>query len=91
MKDGSAETGAQMDSSIAKLNVEIERMAPNLKATDKCVACFVLRYLMFTHTLVCLRYDDVEAKITQAEDDADAARKESKKARDEFNKIKKNR
>ncbi|KLO14413.1 cohesin complex subunit psm1 [Schizopora paradoxa] len=34
-EDGSSETGAQMDSAIAKLNVEIERMAPNMKATDK--------------------------------------------------------
>jgi len=34
-EDGSAETGAQFDASIAKLNAEIERMAPNMKAMDR--------------------------------------------------------
>ena len=52
-----------------------------------CAAAFDV----YSYTCVPHRYDDVEAKITQAEGDADAARKESKKARDEFNKIKKNR
>lgn len=35
VQDGSAETGAEFDSSIAKLNGEIERMAPNMKAMDR--------------------------------------------------------
>ncbi|KAI5120058.1 hypothetical protein M0805_007809 [Coniferiporia weirii] len=34
-QDASGEMGAEFDSSIAKLNTEIERMAPNMKAMDK--------------------------------------------------------
>ncbi|PCH34989.1 cohesin complex subunit psm1 [Wolfiporia cocos MD-104 SS10] len=34
-QDGSAEALAEFDSSIAKLNSDIERMAPNLKAMDR--------------------------------------------------------
>lgn len=36
-QDGSAEALADYDSSIAKLNSEIEHMAPNLKAMDRSV------------------------------------------------------
>ena len=35
VQDGSAEMGSTYDSSIAKLNTEIERMAPNMKAMDR--------------------------------------------------------
>ena len=34
-EDDSVEIGVQFDSSITKLNGEIDRMAPNMKATDK--------------------------------------------------------
>ncbi|KAF8587801.1 condensin complex subunit SMC1 [Ramaria rubella] len=34
-EDGSADAGAEFDSSIAKLNSEIERMAPNMKAMER--------------------------------------------------------
>ncbi len=42
-------------------------------------------------TSSCYRYDDVETKIKQTEKENETARKESKKARDEFNDIKKKR
>ena len=35
LQDASAETGAQFDTSIAKINTEIERMAPNMKAMER--------------------------------------------------------
>jgi len=34
-EDGSPEVGAKLEASIAKLNAEIERMTPNMKAMDK--------------------------------------------------------
>lgn len=35
MQDGSAETAAEFDAAITKLNAEIERMAPNMKAMER--------------------------------------------------------
>jgi hypothetical protein len=37
MQDNSAETAAEFDASITKLNGEIERMAPNMKAMERWV------------------------------------------------------
>ncbi|KAL5498941.1 SMC1_1 [Sanghuangporus vaninii] len=70
-EDGSAEMGSTYDSSITKLNTEIERMAPNMKAME--------------------RLDDVQTKLLDTEKAAEKARKESKRARDEFNDIRKRR
>ncbi|KAL5522775.1 hypothetical protein ACEPAG_8793 [Sanghuangporus baumii] len=70
-EDGSAEMGSTYDSSISKLNTDIERMAPNMKAIE--------------------RLDDVQTKLLDTEKEAEKARKESKRARDEFNDIRKRR
>ncbi|KIJ34279.1 hypothetical protein M422DRAFT_233481 [Sphaerobolus stellatus SS14] len=67
-EDGSADAGAEFDNSIAKLNADIERMAPNMKAMD--------------------RLDEVQSKLAATEKEAEQARKDSKKARDEFNDVK---
>ncbi|KAL5537272.1 SMC1_1 [Sanghuangporus sanghuang] len=70
-EDGSAEMGSTYDSSITKLNTEIERMAPNMKAME--------------------RLDNVQTKLLDMEKAAEKVRKESKRARDEFNDIRKRR
>ncbi|KAL5532492.1 SMC1_3 [Sanghuangporus sanghuang] len=70
-EDGSAEMGSTYDSSITKLNTEIERMAPNMKAME--------------------RLDDVQTKLLDTEKVAEKVRKESKRARDKFNDIRKRR
>ncbi|KAI8982948.1 condensin complex subunit SMC1 [Trametes punicea] len=67
----SAETIKDLDESIAKVNAEIEHMAPNLKAMD--------------------RLDDVEAKLIETEKEAEKARNDSRKAREQFNEIKRRR
>ncbi|KAJ7598927.1 condensin complex subunit SMC1 [Mycena floridula] len=67
-EDGSADALAEIDSSIAKLTAEIDRMAPNMKAVD--------------------RLENVEAKLVDTEKEAGKARKESKAAKDQFEKIK---
>jgi len=36
-QDNSAEAAAEFDTLISKLNADIERMAPNMKAIDRCV------------------------------------------------------
>ena len=66
-----AEAAARFDEEIAKVTAEIERMAPNLKASD--------------------RLGDVELKLVETEKEADKARKDSKKARDQFNDVKQRR
>jgi hypothetical protein len=38
IQDSSGETLAEFDASITKLNAEIERMTPNMKAMDRHVA-----------------------------------------------------
>ncbi|KAI0647638.1 cohesin complex subunit psm1 [Trametes meyenii] len=70
-EDGSTEALKELDESIAKVNAEIEHMAPNLKAMD--------------------RLDDVEAKLVETEKEAEKARTDSKKAREQFNEIKRKR
>lgn len=35
VQDGSAEAAAEFDDAISKINAEIERMAPNMKAVDR--------------------------------------------------------
>ena len=71
MEDSSPETAARFDEEIAKVAAEIERMAPNLKASE--------------------RLGDVELKLVETEKEADKARKDSKKARDQFNDVKQRR
>ncbi|KAJ8472469.1 hypothetical protein ONZ51_g8497 [Trametes cubensis] len=70
-EDNTGETLKELDESIAKVNAEIEHMAPNLKAMD--------------------RLDDVEAKLVETEKEAEKARTDSKKAREQFNEIKRRR
>ncbi|KAH9884117.1 cohesin complex subunit psm1 [Cubamyces lactineus] len=70
-EDNAGETLKELDESIAKVNAEIEHMAPNLKAMD--------------------RLDDVEAKLVETEKEAEKARTDSKKAREQFNEIKRRR
>jgi len=71
-KEGSSpEAAARFDEEIAKVTAEIERMAPNLKASE--------------------RLGDVELKLVETEKEADKARKDSKKARDQFNDVKQRR
>jgi len=71
MEDSSPEAAARFDEEIAKVIAEIERMAPNLKASE--------------------RLGDVELKLVETEKEADEARKDSKKARDQFNDVKQRR
>ena len=71
MEDSSPEAAARFDEEIAKVTAEIERMAPNLKASE--------------------RLGDVESKLVETEKEADKARKDSKKARDQFNDVKQKR
>ncbi|OSD08222.1 cohesin complex subunit psm1 [Trametes coccinea BRFM310] len=70
-ESNAAETLKELDESLAKVNAEIEHMAPNLKAMD--------------------RLDDVEAKLVETEKEAEKARNDSKKAREQFNEIKRRR
>lgn len=80
---------ADFDKEIAKLNSDIERMAPNLKAMERwgfsCAFGVLLTYLRF------LRLDDVETKLADTEREADKARKDSKAARDQFNDVRRRR
>ena len=87
VQDGSSERLAELDESIAKLSADIEKMAPNLKAMERCAL------LHFATTTCSSRYrlDDVENKLLETEREAEKARKESKTARDAFNDIKKRR
>jgi len=71
MEDSSPEAAARFDEEIVKVTAEIERMVPNLKASD--------------------RLGDVELKLAETEKEADKARKDSKKARDQFNDVKQRR
>jgi len=85
----SGEVLGELDASIGKLNAEIERMTPNMKAMDRYVV-FGPKYFQKTDYLL-LRLDDVEIKLAATEKEADKARKDSKNARDAFNDIKQRR
>lgn len=93
LDDETRESGSmdEFDREIVKLNAEIERMAPNLKAIERQV--FFIFYFLFCLCLTCSinSLDDVEAKLADTEREADKARKDSKTARDQFNDIKKRR
>lgn len=79
----------ELDASIARIAADIEKMAPNLKAIDKCV------HWMTTTIGISLtfdiRLDNVENKLMETEREADQARRDSKTARDAFNDVKKRR
>jgi len=42
-QDGSADAAAEFDDAIAKLNAEIDRMAPNMKAMERWVVSYTLK------------------------------------------------
>ena len=42
MRQSGAEAVAELESKISKLNADIERMAPNMKAVEKFVASFAM-------------------------------------------------
>lgn len=86
-----SEVLGELEASIVKLNAEIERMTPNMKAMDRHVFLF-FSYGIFRHTYgSLLRLDDVENKLADTEKEADKARKDSKNARDTFNDVKQRR
>jgi structural maintenance of chromosome 1 len=85
-ENGSAE---YFEKEILRLNTEIERMAPNLKAIERCDTTQP-QGIPPAH-VISLRLDDVEAKLAETEREADKARKDSKNARDEFADVKKRR
>ena len=92
LKDGSADAGAEFDSSIAKLSSEIERMAPNMKAMERFVHYRQIFYSRSkSHPSLFSSLDDVQVKLAETEKEADRARKDSKHARDEFNDVRKRR
>ncbi|KAG9032708.1 Structural maintenance of chromosomes protein 1, partial [Tulasnella sp. UAMH 9824] len=70
-ENGTPEMAAELDKEITKIQAEIEKMAPNMKALEKL--------------------DDVEAKLAATDKEADKARKQSKDAREEFNRVRKER
>ncbi|KIO31393.1 hypothetical protein M407DRAFT_14099 [Tulasnella calospora MUT 4182] len=70
-ENGTPEMAAELDKEITKIQAEIEKMAPNMKALEKL--------------------DDVESKLAATDKDADKARKQSKDAREEFNRVRKER
>ena len=45
-QDSSGEVLSEFDASIAKLNAEIERMTPNMKAMDRYVFCGLIFFLV---------------------------------------------
>lgn len=50
-KDNTPNTTAEFDTSISKLNAEIERMAPNMKAIDRFVICVIEGTKLLNSTL----------------------------------------
>jgi structural maintenance of chromosome 1 len=79
----------EFDADIANLNGEIERMAPNMKAIERFVT-FLAPCCPRSHVLLH-RLDDVQARLTEAEAEADKSRKDSKSAREAFNDVKQRR
>lgn len=88
-QDGSPDALAEFDSSIAKVNTEIERMAPNMKAVDRYVFPGWTSQNMALTVFESL--EDVEAKLVDTEKEADKARKDSKSARSQFDDVKRRR
>lgn len=88
MQSPSGEVLGDLDASITKLNAEIERMTPNMKAMDRRV---FLSGLFLHADGPMLRLDDVESKLADTEKEAEKARKDSKNARDAFNDVKQRR
>jgi structural maintenance of chromosome 1 len=89
MQNSSGEVLGELEASITKLNAEIERMTPNMKAMDRHVSFFGG---LFWHTDGSpLRLDDVENKLAETEKEAEKARKDSKNARDAFHDVKQRR
>jgi len=89
IQNPSGEVLGEFDASIAKLNAEIERMTPNMKAMDRHVF-YDFRSCWYTDNSL-LRLDDVEVKLAETEKEAEKARKDSKSARDTFNDVKQRR
>jgi structural maintenance of chromosome 1 len=87
-QNSSGEVLGDFDASIAKLNAEIERMTPNMKAMDRHV--FSVIFLRRADGSL-LRLDDVESKLVETEKEAEKARKDSKNARDTFSDVKQRR
>jgi structural maintenance of chromosome 1 len=80
---------ARLDKGITEKTAEIERMAPNMKAMER----YELDLFSVTVEFISLgaSLDGVEMKLADAEREAEQARKESKRARDNFNDVKKRR
>jgi structural maintenance of chromosome 1 len=89
IQNPSGEVLGEFDASIAKLNAEIERMTPNMKAMDRHVF-YDFHSDWYTDNSL-LRLDDVEVKLAETEKEAEKARKDSKSARDTFNDVKQRR
>jgi len=86
-----SEVLGELEASIAKLNTEIERMTPNMKAIDRRVF-LKISYENFWHAYdSLLRLDNVENKLADTEKEAEKARKDSKNARESFNDVKQRR
>ncbi|KAI8611046.1 condensin complex subunit SMC1 [Chytriomyces sp. MP71] len=70
-KNGSDEAEIEFQESIKGLTSEIEKLAPNMRASEK--------------------FDDVEAKLRATAEEFESARREAKKAKDDFAEIKQER
>ena len=90
-QDSSGEALGEFDASITKLNAEIERMTPNMKAMDRYVFRELLLFLVLLTNSSPHSLDDVETKLVETEKEAEKARKDSKNARDTFNDVKQRR
>jgi hypothetical protein len=88
MQNPSGEVLGDLDTSITKLNAEIDRMTPNMKAMDRHV-CFDDLFWYADDPM--LRLDDVESKLAETEKEAEKSRKDSKSARDAFSDVKQRR
>lgn len=85
------------------MKTDLEKLAPDMKAIDRYVKLIPYPYpstspspsllfvLYWSPVLTPLRLKDVQSGLNEAEEEADETRKESKRARDEFQELKKKR